>query len=509
MNICRFLVAAARRAPEHAAVSCGSRVVYTYRELNDRVRSLASWLNGKLGLASGDRVALVMENCHQYLEIRYAAWYAGLIVVPVNSKLHAKEFEFVLQDSGSAVCFVTTNLMATITAAVNKCENRVMILDVNSDQYKSCFSHSFEANLVDLDCDHVAWLFYTSGTTGRPKGVMITHENMVAGAVSYFADVDQIDSSDSILHAAPFSHGSGFYDLPHVMRNANQIFPLSGHFDVGEVLDLLEHWRGVTMFLAPTMIKRLCRAQENRSKSLLGLKTIVYGGGPMYVEDIKDALKVVGPKFVQIYGQGEAPMTITCLSKSVINQAYENGDEDRLASVGCPHSVVDVKVVDGELSPLPAGELGEVAVRGAVVAKGYWNNPAATQDTWREGWLLTGDIGFFDQSGLLTLRDRSKDMIISGGTNIYPREIEEVLSLHPLVGEVAVVGRKSQEWGEDVVAFIVPTEGGAISTDDLDQLCLDHIARFKRPKDYYFVDSLPKNNYGKILKTDLRKALPQ
>jgi len=263
------------------------------------------------------------------------------------------------------------------------------------------------------------------------------------------------------------------------------------------------------MFLAPTMIKRLCRAQENRSKSLSGLKTIVYGGGPMYVEDIKDALKVVGPKFVQIYGQGEAPMTITCLSKSVINQAYENGDEDRLASVGCPHSVVDVKVCDGELSPLPAGELGEVAVRGAVVAKGYWNNPAATQDTWREGWLLTGDIGFFDQSGFLTLRDRSKDMIISGGTNIYPREIEEVLSLHPLVGEVAVVGRKSQEWGEDVVAFIVPTEGGVISTDDLDQLCLDHIARFKRPKDYYFVDSLPKNNYGKILKTDLRKALPQ
>jgi long-chain acyl-CoA synthetase len=160
MNICRFLVAAARRAPEHAAVSFGTRVVYTYRELNDRVRSLASWLTGKLGLRSGDRVALVMENCHQYLEIRYAAWYAGLIVVPINSKLHAKEFEFVLQDSGAAVCFVTTNLMATITAAVNKCENRVMILDVNSDQYKSCFSRSFEANLVDLDCDHVAWLFY-------------------------------------------------------------------------------------------------------------------------------------------------------------------------------------------------------------------------------------------------------------------------------------------------------------------------------------------------------------
>ena len=259
------------------------------------------------------------------------------------------------------------------------------------------------------------------------------------------------------------------------------------------------------MFLAPTMVKRLVDFQELHSCELSGLKTIVYGGGPMYLEDISRALEVMGPRFVQIYGQGESPMTITVLRKHVINEVDHPRYEQRLASVGVAQSVVSVRVVNELERTANPGERGEVLVKGAVVANGYWENEAATLETWRDGWLHTGDIGFFDQDGFLTLVDRSKDLIISGGSNIYPREVEELLLTHAAVSEVAVVGRFSQEWGEEVVAFVVTNEH--VIAQDLDQFCIEKLTRFKRPKDYFFVDVLPKNNYGKVLKTELRNRL--
>jgi long-chain acyl-CoA synthetase len=227
----------------------------------------------------------------------------------------------------------------------------------------------------------------------------------------------------------------------------------------------------------------------------------------MYLADLEDALEVFGPRLAQIYGQGETPMTITALSKD--DHAHRDHPDwrERMQSVGIARTDVEVKVFDEDDRELPVGEPGEICVRGDVVMPGYWQQPEASAETLRGGWLHTGDIGSFDAAGYLTLRDRSKDLIISGGMNIYPREVEEALLRHPGVKAVAVVGRPDPEWGESVVAFVVADDGAAPATDDLDRTCLDAIARYKRPKEYRFVDGLPTNNYGKVVKRELRERL--
>jgi long-chain acyl-CoA synthetase len=381
------------------------------------------------------------------------------------------------------------------------------VIEAGSAEHRALLQDPGVSEPAALEADATAWLFYTSGTTGRPKGVMITHRNLMAMSLCYFADVDEIGPSDSVLHAAPMSHGSGLYNLPHVLRAANQIIPEQGHFDPAEIFALCGHYRGVAMFAAPTMVKRLVTHAQQQAPAIDGLKTIIYGGGPMYLQDIKQALDVLGERLVQIYGQGECPMTITALPRAeMANRAHPRW-EARLASVGVAQSAVEVMVADDRDRPLAAGEIGEVLVRGEPVMRGYWLDPEASGQTLRNGWLHTGDIGSLDADGFLSLRDRSKDLIISGGSNVYPREVEEVLLRHPAVAEVSVVGRRHQEWGEEIVAFVTLREGARATEQDLDALCLQHIARFKRPRVYRFVDGLPKNNYGKVLKTQLREWL--
>ncbi|MGH8678841.1 MAG: class I adenylate-forming enzyme family protein, partial [Burkholderiales bacterium] len=258
---------------------------------------------------------------------------------------------------------------------------------------------------------------------------------------------------------------------------------------------------------APTMVRRLVAYARKQSPALDGLKTVIYGGGPMYVADIKEALEVMGDRFVQIYGQGECPMSITALSRFHLSNRSHPRYETRLASVGVAQSAVEVSVADAADRPLPAGEIGEVLVRGDAVMKGYWRNLEASAETLRHGWLHTGDMGALDDDGFLTLHDRARDLIISGGANIYPREVEEALLRHPAVSEVSVVGRPDPEWGEQVVAFVVARAAAQVTEQALNEHCLEHIARFKRPKTYRFVNELPKNNYGKVLKTELRARL--
>jgi long-chain acyl-CoA synthetase len=253
------------------------------------------------------------------------------------------------------------------------------------------------------------------------------------------------------------------------------------------------------MFAAPTMVKRLveCQSQCNPDH----IRTIIWGGAPMYVADARSAIDRFGPRFAQIYGQGESPMTITTLSKQEIADRDHPRWSDRLASAGRPFSCIEVMVANGDDQPLSVGEAGEVLCRGDVVMPGYWCDPDVSAATLKGGWLHTGDVGVFDYEGYLTLKDRSKDVVISGGSNIYPREVEEVLLEHAFVREVSVIGRPDPEWGEIVVAYVV----GEVNRNELDALCLNSIARFKRPKDYVIVNSLPKNNYGKVLKTELRE----
>ncbi len=507
MNIANFLARSARIFPDNPAVCLGESVWITYAALMRRVAAMAAALRNVLGLMPGDRVAMVAGNCPQYVEIWYAAWYAGLATVPINAKLHPKELEFILQDSGARICFASAELAGPLEALLGNLPALERVIDIASSDYTALYRAEPDLAMTDTAPDDVAWLFYTSGTTGRPKGVMITHRNLASMSLSYFAAVDSIQPADCILHAAPMSHGSGCYNFPHVLAGANQVIPDSGHFEPTEIFQLCRRWSGVTMFAAPTMVHRLVAHVRTHAPRLDGLKTIVYGGGPMYLQDIMNALETIGPRFAQIYGQGESPMTITALSKFHFGDRTHPRHEARLASVGVAQPPVEVRIADGQDNDLPDGEVGEILVRGDTVMRGYWGNAAATSETLRGGWLHTGDVGSLDADGFLTLRDRSRDMIISGGSNIYPREVEEVLLRHPAVSEVSVVGRPHADWGEEVIAFVVVHPGAALREQELDALCLDHIARFKRPKSYRFVSELPKNNYGKVLKTALRELL--
>jgi acyl-CoA synthetase (AMP-forming)/AMP-acid ligase II len=334
---------------------------------------------------------------------------------------------------------------------------------------------------------------------------MLSHRNLFNMTLSFLADMDPIDQFDTVLHPAPLSHGGGLLALGHIVRGAAHVVPESGGFEPAEIVSLVNRFPGTTFFGAPTMVKRLVASPALGELNVGNLDQIMYGGGPMYVEDLKDALDKIGPKFWQLYGQGESPCTITFLSKRMHVDNDDGRLDHRLASVGIARTGVSVRVVDEEDRDVAPGETGEILAAGDVVMAGYWGNPEASAATLRGGWLHTGDVGTLDADGFLFLKDRVKDMIISGGSNIYPREIEEVLLQHPAIVEVSVVGRPHDDWGEEVVAFVVRTDH--VSEAELDALCVQNIARFKRPKAYRFVESLPKNNYGKILKTELRKQL--
>ena len=507
MNLANLLINSARLTGERPAVSLGKSVQLSYAQLVKRVAALADLLVTQHQLKKGDHVALIMKNCPEYIEILFGIWYAGLTAVPINAKLHSKEFAYILDHSQSKVCFCSPDLIETIAPLVSETENLEAVIMTGDQDYEHLVARETSFQPADLSPTDVAWLFYTSGTTGRPKGAMLTARNLEFMLISYLADIDNITDHDCIVHAAPLSHGSGMYILPHVARGANNVIPASGGFNTGETIELINHYNSCSFFFAPTMIHRFIGDPEIRKLKKENLKTIVYGGGPMYLRDLRQALDTIGPKFCQIYGQGEVPMTITGLTRAQHQQANTNNDIDRLISVGIARTGVAVKVFDENDQPLPPGEIGEIVCQGDIVMAGYWRNPEATAETVRNGWLHTGDMGTFDDSGFLTLKDRSKDMIISGGTNIYPREVEEVLLQQEKVAEASVVGRFHPDWGEEVVAFIVVNEGAVASRSELDDFCIDNIARFKRPREYRFVESLPKNNYGKILKTELRQNL--
>jgi long-chain acyl-CoA synthetase len=496
MNLALWLERAGRSHGTQPAVGLGDRVARSYGELAGRAARLAAALRRQFRLQPGDRVAIAARNSIDYLDALYAIWHAGLTAVPANAKLHGAELGFILEHSQARACFASSDIEPAIAAHAPATLERLVI--IGSPQYAMLFQAD-PAAITLRQPDDLAWLFYTSGTTGRPKGAMLTHRALYWTSHAYASEVDPIAPSDAILHAAPMSHGSGLYIMAHIARMGIHVVPESGGFDPEEIFYLFTRWPRASMFAAPTMIRRLvdCGAECDPAR----IRTLGYGGAPMYVEDVLKALQRFGPCLAQIYGQGESPMTITTLSKQDIAAREHARWRDRLASVGRPFACVDVMIVDPQDRQVPEGESGEILCRGDVVMSGYWRNPEATAVTLKDGWLHTGDVGAFDRDGYLTLKDRSKDLIISGGSNVYPREIEEVLLKHPLVREASVIGRPDREWGEIVVAYVVGTAKAA----ELDALCLGEIARFKRPKDYVFVPALPKNNYGKILKTELRE----
>ncbi|MEC9343610.1 MAG: AMP-binding protein [Pseudomonadota bacterium] len=505
MNLAHWLERAALLHPDTPALMLGTELVADYAEFYRRSKAIAGAFQSQYGLTAGDRVALFMANSTQYLEAIYATLILGAVIVPINAKLHPGEAAWIVADSGSSLIVSGGKELDALKERPEL--EGLPIIEARGDEWAALYDEVPVDGPVRRSRDDIAWIFYTSGTTGRPKGVMQTHANIQATAMAYFTDVDQAERADCALYAAPISHGAGSYNFIFTLKAARHVVPRSGAFDAAEIEALAPELRNVCMFAAPTMIRRMIAHAKQSGYDGDGLKTIIYGGGPMYVADILEAVDTFGPRFVQIYGQAESPMTITALARELIADRSHPRWRERLGSVGRAHACVEVKIADAEGSELPSGEIGEILVSGSTVMSGYWQNDQATAETIRDGWLWTGDMGAMDEDGFVTLRDRSKDMIISGGTNIYPREVEEVLLTHPSVAQVSVVGQSDQEWGEIVVAFVVVEPGHEKNDRALDAHCIDHIARFKRPKKYIFQDDLPKNAYGKVLKTELRKLL--
>jgi acyl-CoA synthetase (AMP-forming)/AMP-acid ligase II len=445
-----------------------------------------------------------MKNSTEYLEVLYATWWLGAIAVPINCKLHSKEAAWIIDNAETTILFSDDGSLGQAVHLSAGCRE----IAIDSQVFTSMKdSRNGLAAPAPVESNALAWLFYTSGTTGRPKGAMLSHENLVTMSMGYTLDVDEVSSEDAILYAAPISHGAGLYNFIHVRRGAKHTVPHSRGFDPTEILNLSEQVGRVSFFAAPTMVKRLVDEAKASGRTGQGIRSIVYGGGPMYTADIELALEVMGPKFIQIYGQGEVPMTITSLRREVIADTAAPRWRERLASVGTAQACVEVRVVDDGFNDLPPNTPGEIIVRSRAVMQGYWSNESATSETFIDGWLKTGDIGHLDPDGFLTLTDRSKDVIISGGTNIYPREVEEVLTRCPAVSEAAVIGQSNLEWGEEIVAFIVSVPGLPCDVNVLEAWCRSEMASFKKPKHYEFCEELPKNNNGKVLKTALRQVI--
>jgi acyl-CoA synthetase (AMP-forming)/AMP-acid ligase II len=508
MNIAHWLAAAALRTPGAPALLTGDRVESDYAAFAASSASVGAWLAAEHGVAPGDRVALHLTNSARYLECLYGIWWCGAVAVPVNRKLTPGETAAVVEDAGAVVVF--TDAAPATDAPGGEADDSAttggaISVPVSEAPWRGVRGPGEPAERRPGD---LAWLFYTSGTTGRPKGVMLTHGNLLTMALCQLADVDPVGPGEAVLYAAPLSHGAGLSGLAHVRAGSRHVFPATGRFDADEVLTLAASIGRLSLFAAPTMVRRLVGAARRRGTDGRGIKTVIYGGGPMYLADIQEAVSVLGDRFVQIYGQGESPMTITTLSRADHRDTGHPRHTERLAGVGTAHSAVRVRVCDREGRPLPAGRTGEIEVMGATVMAGYWRDPDATAAALHDGWLRTGDLGVFDEDGHLTLVGRSKELIVSGGSNIHPREVEEALVTHPRVAEVAVVGVPDAEWGELVVAFVVPADRQDADPAALDAHCRGLIARFKRPRRYHLVPELPRNAYGKVDRSALHTLVP-
>lgn len=498
MNIGAFLTKAARLHPSKLALADASTRL-RYDEMDAQAAAFAAGL-GRRGYVRGDRVVLFMPNRAEFLVALFGLFKGGFVAVPVNAKLHPAELAFIVGhcDARGVVCSAKSRGLVDEALADMSAVERI---DTDADG-PAAFRAIVESGRAHAAADaevapeDVAWIFYTSGTTGRPKGAMLSHRNLCASTMNALADVCDFQPEDVVLHVAPLSHGSGLYALPSIARGATNLIYPGGGFDAADVLRTIEREKvTIIAFLAPTMIHMLLEADP--ALEVPTLRLAPYGGAPIDPGLAAAAIERFGPVFAQLYGQGESPMTISALRP-------RDHRGKALASAGTVRTDVEVRLVDEAGDPVPDGAEGEICVRGDVVMRGYWNDPKADARALKDGWLHTGDVGRFED-GYLYLLSRMNDVIISGGSNIYPREVEDVLMLHPAVREVCVFGEPDEKWGESVVAAVVAS--GPIGVEELQELCRRHIASFKKPKRIAFLDELPKNAYGKIVRREVKASL--
>jgi acyl-CoA synthetase (AMP-forming)/AMP-acid ligase II len=509
VNVARGLVDTARRNPVAPAVTWGPTMV-TYGDLDRRSDAFAAAVVA-LGVGPGDRVGVHLRNRPELLEAMYGCFKAGGCLVPLNRKLTPAEVQVLVADADARVVVTDDEVLAAALVTGEPGDGPSLPPTVIGVDFAGPDVVSFDELttsspgpvLADVAGDDVAWLFYTSGTTGVPKGAMLTHTNLTYLVAAWLADVVDLHPGDVTLHAAPLSHGAGFHALAATARGVHHVIDPSPSFDADAVLGLLADHAVTSTWLVPTQIVLLTDAAAATARSLPALRAVVYGGAPITPAELRRAVDTFGQVFVQIYAQGEAPMTTTVLSRAD-HLAAAAGRDELWASAGTARVGTDVRVVGPDGVEVPAGEVGEVCVRGPAVMAGYWQRPDATAETLAGGWLHTGDLGRVDDRGYLYLLDRAKDLIITGGSNVYAVEVEAVLAAVAGAGDIAVVGVPDRVWGEIVTAVAT---GHPALEPQLRAACEATLASYKRPRRYAFVAELPRNAYGKVVKRDLRSRL--
>lgn len=508
MNIGDLIVKAAVRFPNNTVVVSGD-VRLTTKELLDRMYRLANALLG-LGLKKGDRVAVLINNCHQSVECFYGLAFPGLVLVPMNSRYSAQEHLHMLNDSEARAVLVGEEYREIVASILLEAHTVSAAICVTGEPIKGMLSYegllakaSSENPGIEVDEEDMLSLRYTAGTTGHPKGTHHTHRNAVTQLLGSLIEGISIGEEDSIALTAPVTHASGSMILPFLMRGAKVV--IMPGFDELQLMETIQKERITSLYMVPTMIIMLINNPELKKYDLSSIKNIRYGAAPIAPDVLKRGIKVFGNVFIQGYGLTEALNPLTILTKA---DHILDGDEKklkRLSSIGRETIVAKVRIMDDEGNILPTGEIGEIVVQSKQNMKGYWKNPEATTETLRGGWLHTRDVGYIDEDGYIYLVDRKGDMIISGGFNIYPREVEDVLYSHPAVLEAAVFGVPDEKWGEAVKAAVSLRAGMTVTEEEIIEHCRKYLAGYKKPKSVVFLESLPKSAYGKILRRALKE----
>jgi acyl-CoA synthetase (AMP-forming)/AMP-acid ligase II len=502
MNVGYLMTRSSYYFPDRIAFVIDGQPI-SYHELNRRINKLANALLS-FGLKKGDRVGLLFHNSLAYLESHLALYKAGLVWVRLNARLHPSEIKGMIEDSGALVLIHGPEFGETVEKASPDVRWVIQRGKGPGMDYEEFLQNgSDQEPEINVVLNDLSDLWYTSGTTGAPKGIMLTHRNILTCTQFLLCDVYDITQEDRLLTVGALSHAGSVRILPFIVRGATNY--LHSHFDSVKAFKEIESSKITDLSTVPTILIGLMDHPERPRFNLNSLKRITYAGSPMPVERIKEALNLFGPIFDQSYGQAESIITITHLSR---REHILNGDpvwERRLASAGREYPGVQVKVVDENDCPLGPNEIGEVITWSDLVMRGYWNQPDKTEEALRGGWLHTGDIGYIDEDGYLYLVDRKHGKIITGGLNVYPREVAEILAKHEAVSEVCVFGIADPKWGEAITAAVTLRSGKDVSEKILIEFCKSKLASYKTPKKIYFLDSLPKNAYGKILQRELKK----
>lgn len=507
MDVGTLVTRAAHRFKDRVAVD-GPSGTMTFGELGHRVVRLANGLLD-LGLEPGDRVLDLQSNSNTYVETDLAIRSAGLVRAALNYRLHRTDWERIATDSGAKALIYDARFADQTAALRSQLPHVVVIGDGPGTPYEQVVAGGSPRSLAAVDPDALCGLHYSSGTTGHPKGAQRTHRNWFASVVNMTQDVlgGLPGPDDTYVHAGPITHTSGLFVLPFLVAGARQI--VLPTWDPETFLEAVAERGATHTAIVPTMVARLLTAPGGADRdALAGLKMLGYAGAPMPPEQMRQAFEQLTPNLVQYYGLVEAIPPVTVLDA----HDHELGltdDADLLTSAGRPALGVEIRVLDEGGSPVPAGEVGEVVTRGDHVMKGYWSaeNRADLSKSVRDGWLHTGDLGRMSEDGHLWLIDRKGDMIISGGYNIYPREVEEVVAEVPGVAEVAVVGISDAEWGQRVVALVTARDGVPVDEAAVLAHCRERMASYKKPKEVRVLDSFPLNSTGKIAKKVLREQL--